>query len=94
MVSVQDIQAKLASCVLGGSLLDEFDEWFSGHTWNMHRDSDPEAQELAAKIELLLAEHSSGHRTESELRSEFGHLLSPLLDVYAKGSPVGREIGD
>jgi hypothetical protein len=76
MVSVEELRAKVAAYLQGRTSLDEFDEWFSANTWNMHRDNDPEAQRIAGAIELLLAEHSSGHLTDSQLLVR----LLPLAD--------------
>jgi hypothetical protein len=77
MVSAADIRSRVSQLLSGVVSLDEFDEWFSASTWNMHRDSDQEAQELAGAIELLLAEHSSGHLTDGDLRIK----LSPFADL-------------
>jgi hypothetical protein len=81
MVSAQELRAKIASYVSGEVSLDDLDEWFSANTWNMHQDdSDAEAQELAAKVELLLAEHSSGHLLDGELRSDLQREIQPSND--------------
>ncbi len=58
--------------------LDQFEEWLVGRSWNMHRDSEESAQKLAAAIELRLAEQSSGHLDENQLRNE----LLPLINTY------------
>jgi len=46
-------------------------------SWNIHRSSDIAAQRLAYQIELLLAEHSSEHMSEAQLRSAFLPLVIP-----------------
>lgn len=53
--------------------LDEFRDWFDQTTWDL----DLSKNALAAEIELRLAEYSSGHRDEAELRK----LLRPLAQT-------------
>ncbi|HEU5323846.1 MAG TPA: hypothetical protein VFX28_23790 [Methylomirabilota bacterium] len=59
----------------GESSLDSFDEWFTEATWNIHQDGDEAAKALAYAIELRLAEHSSGHLSDSQLDEELTALL-------------------
>src|SRR5437660_6028691 len=66
--------------------LDQFEDWLVQHSWNMHRDSDESARKLAAAIELRLAEHSSEHLDEVQLRQE----LAPLLTSYTATVRVGQ----
>ncbi len=58
--------------------LAELEEWLVSESWDVHKHRDQGVQDLVYGIELLLAEHSSGHRTEEELREEFRKLLSTV----------------
>lgn len=80
MLKIQDLRNQATSFLNGGTTLDAFDDWFAQASWNMHLDSEPEAQMLAAKIELLLAEYSSGHLSEPELRSALASTLASRPD--------------
>lgn len=85
-------------CLLAGNIsLDDFEDWLVRSSWNMHLDSPSEAQELVWRIELNLAEHSSGHLDETELRAELKDLVpmwyiisQPVLHAspYLTGSVV------
>lgn len=58
--------------------LAEFEDWFVPVAWNIEKTGNREAIELAAEIELRLAEFTSGHWSEDELRK----ILAPLVGVY------------
>jgi hypothetical protein len=55
--------------------LSDFKRWFVPATWNIDRDEDLCTRELAADIDLRLAEFSQGHWTEEELRDLFTSIL-------------------
>ena len=58
MVTESALQQALASYLSGELSLPAFDEWIAIQTWDMHRSSPEQAQELAGAIELRLAEYS------------------------------------
>lgn len=66
----REVRQQLARYASGEILLAEFQTWFVPNTWTVERDADPKASQLVYRIELLLAEYSSGHWTESELRTK------------------------
>lgn len=68
--------------------LDQLEDWLAQHSWNMHLDSDLAAQKLASAIELRLAEHSSGHLGEFEMREELRALVSAYATQLNFGSAV------
>ncbi len=65
--------------------LRQFQEWFASQTWNV----DPVAEagdlrQLVNEIDLLLAEFSSGHWTEQELKGklrEYRRVVQPMKDL-------------
>lgn len=61
------IREALARYVSGEIFLKELQEWFIPHAWELLTEGGP-AGDLAAEIELLLAEYTSGQRTEHDLR--------------------------
>ncbi len=78
MIAQSEIREKISRYLRQEVSLDQFEDWLVQHSWNMHQDSDDDAQKLAASVELRLAERSSGHLNESELREE----LRSLLNVF------------
>jgi hypothetical protein len=71
--------------------LDEFEEWLVANTWNIHQLNNPRAEDLTGAIEVLLAEYSSGDRTEDELREELDN-LAPLPQVGEFSKPQFRTV--
>lgn len=49
------------------STLTEFEDWIVENTWDAHL-TDPGSAELGYTIKRLIAEHTSGHRSEFDLR--------------------------
>lgn len=58
--------------------LEEFRDWFDQSTWDGELQGNTGENELAAEIELRLAEFSNGHRDEADLRS----VLRPLIRTF------------
>lgn len=70
------IRKKLIEYVTSRISLQEFQRWFVPATWDVHLSGEQGAVDLAYRIELCLAEYTSGHLPENQLRSEFGGLLT------------------
>lgn len=71
---------RLRRHVAGEVTFRAFEEWFISNSWTVERVGDQATLELVYQIELDLAEHSNGHRTEGEL----GELLTSLLQGRPK----------
>jgi len=80
---------RLLEWIEGDVSLDEFEDWFVPATWNIHRASDPEAEDLTDEIELSLAEYSGGHLTIEELKAELAKLVHIPFARNAAQSRVG-----
>jgi hypothetical protein len=76
MISESQIREKLGHYLSKEWSLAQFEDWLAQGSWNMHKDSEEQAQKLASAIELRLAEHSSGHLDEKELRAELQALVN------------------
>jgi hypothetical protein len=74
MIRESDIRKQLIAVVQNRLDLADFEDWLVQQSWDMHRDSSPSAQDLVNAIELALAEWSSGHRGEHELRADLARL--------------------
>ena len=78
--------------------LESFEDWFAQNTWNIHQSGSVAAEAVTFAIEESLAEYSSGHISESELREEFSRILeaettvatiiesAPEEQIYFRGS--------
>jgi hypothetical protein len=65
--------------------LREFQDWFIPATWDTQRVGDPDAVRVIRRVQLALAEFSSGDRTEPELRAELiviADALVPRMGLY------------
>ena len=71
MVGHSQISEELARYLNEKTDLDSFEDWIVANTWNIHLAHDLKAERLAFAIEESLAEHSSGHISELQLRQEF-----------------------
>lgn len=84
MIIESQIRFWLAAFLAHKVSLGSFEDWFVQQSWDMHQDSEPNAQKVAASIELRLAEYTSGHLTEDELREE----LRPFASIYVNPAAV------
>ncbi len=67
-----ELYQHLVSYLSGKESLHDFRQWFDATTW----DTEVWYSDLASQIELLLAEFSSGHRTEHELNELLGEAVT------------------
>lgn len=86
MISESETRERLARYLANEISLDEFEDWLVQASWDAHLDSEQPAQRLAYAIELKLAEFSSGHLREEELREEL-RLLAEERTVCLWGGP-------
>lgn len=75
MVSSSQIKAELARFLNREVDLNSFEDWLIQNTWNIHLSGSVAAESLAFAIEESLAEYSSRHLADKELRDELGLLL-------------------
>jgi hypothetical protein len=73
-----EIRDWLARYLAGDISLRAFRDWFMPATWNVHQTGNVEAIDLTGEIGLRIAELTSGHRTELDVR----FLLLPLVQRY------------
>ena len=76
MIDETKLRMDLIQFIQGSLSLEEFEDRLVRMSWDMHRDSSASAVALASAIELRLAEHSSGHLSDEEMKTEFSILVS------------------
>jgi hypothetical protein len=60
---------------------DDFEEWLTRASWNMHQDSEPEALKMVGEIELWISEMDAGHRSHAEFLGN----LAQLSGIFEMG---------
>jgi hypothetical protein len=75
MVNHSQVSEELARYLNGRISLDSFEDWVVMNTWNIHQANDRKAENLVFAIEESLAEHSSGHLSESQLQAELRSII-------------------
>lgn len=85
--------SRLIRYVIGEATLRDFNRWFVPFSWESDNWQDLEASELAARVELVLAEFSNTHRTEDEVRAAFRTMLATVswslhLDAGRTAVPI------
>lgn len=79
--TLQDLQSHLADYLTGKLSLSEFRDWFDVETWDIAAEPDTPIRQVTGEIELRLAEFTSGHLTEHELRNLLRVLVpDPIID--------------
>jgi hypothetical protein len=72
--------------VAGKISLRTFEDWFTPIAWEIEKFQDPDAETLVYQIDVLLAEVSSGHRSENSLKSA----LVPVISNIVMGSGASK----
>ncbi|MGA3264162.1 MAG: hypothetical protein ABSC47_08980 [Terracidiphilus sp.] len=91
MITTSQIRAMIQQLTLSEISLDDFEEWLTATSWNMRRDSEPEAVRAVGKIELFLAEMDAPHISEAELLKS----LADLAGIFKMGeAPAVRIVAD
>ena len=87
MITAAQIRSMIQQLTLLKISLDDFDQWLTAASWNMHKDSQPESDEakrMIGKIELGLAEFDAGHKSRRQLFNE----LAILAGLFEMGTPT------
>jgi hypothetical protein len=84
MISENEIRQRTIAYLKKHVALDDFEDWIVETSWNMHRDSEVQAIELANVIEAALIEYAdSSAMTESALRARLIEALSHVVSSVA-----------
>lgn len=75
MLSLPEIKTHIRQLLDGSLSIDQFDDWLTCESWNMHLSASKHVQQLVGTIELCLAERDLGHLREDEFRRELQGIL-------------------
>ena len=85
------LRERLAEYLTGATTIDAFKTWLTASTWCLPRFQPPPAAQVVNEIKLALAEHSSGFRSDDELREGLVDVLN-RLNVEALGRSAQNEL--
>jgi hypothetical protein len=80
------VRDRLSDYVSGRITIDDFKTWLVASTWSLARTPSSPGLRLADEIKLSFAEHSSGYRSDEELRQH-------LVDIASR-IPVDAAVRD
>lgn len=83
-----EIRKQLGRYLTSEISFEDFEDWFVAHSWNYHEAANLILLELVSEIELLLAEFSSGHWTEDDLKERLRPFITSFTIDYSSGSTV------
>lgn len=75
MIIELELRQEMTRALKGEASLNDLYSWLMSRSWNMHKDSAPAAIELAADVEVLFFERSSGDIDDAEIRRQLALLL-------------------
>lgn len=84
MIYERDVRAKIAAVLANEISIGDFARWIMSNSWNMHKDSSPDAVALVSDVHLLLAERDDFSRDDDGFRNG----LSSLANNIIVSSPV------
>jgi hypothetical protein len=77
--TVLELQTELSRYLNNATTLKEFRDWFDDETWGLAAEPNSRVRSIAGEIELRIAEFTSGHLAEHELRKFFRPLVSDSI---------------
>jgi hypothetical protein len=78
MIHADDVRRQLALLAVGKVTLDDFEEWIVRESWNMFKDSSPEAIDLVSSIHVSFSERDDRILSKSELQNRLLSLLNHI----------------
>lgn len=98
MITVDQIRSVLKQFAASDISLDAFDEWLTTASWNMHKDSLPDAVKVVGSIELYLAECDYSDKDAATIAAELMALLPTVqmtnVAVLVSISTAGNICGE
>lgn len=82
------IRERLLGYLNGGTDLHAFEDWFVPAAWDIEKSGACQALDLTYEVELLLAEYTNGHRSESDLREELCRLIPVYRGAFGTRSTI------
>lgn len=94
LVGMKSVIYALVSAYVSGEItLQAFEEWFIPATWDIRKIPDAETLGLIREIQLLMAEYSSGDRSEDNLKGTLSALLPVPMIVVESSTAVAQPSG-
>jgi hypothetical protein len=79
MINALEIRSSIGEFLADKQAFSEFENWFVGHTWNIHKWGDIESQVLAYEISLRIAEYHADALSLRDLRSELQFIANSFV---------------
>ncbi len=77
--TVLELQTQLTRYLGNAITLEAFRDWFDDATWGLAAEPDSPVRQRAGEVELRVAEFTSGHLTEQELKELLRALVQDLM---------------
>jgi hypothetical protein len=94
MIRIQELRERLISYIANEISFADFEDWLIDRSWDMHKDSTVEAQELVHSINASIFKYLDGYINERSLKIELVALLKDQtadLIVSDTQAPIIRQ---
>ena len=88
MLTRADLANYLQACIDAEVSLNDFEDWFEEHSWNVHRRNDEGLTTAVFRIESWLTAWNEGRLSDEGIRANFGGLVESTRPFAAL--PVTR----
>ena len=68
---------KVDNYLYGNITFNEFNRWFNPIAWAIEKQPDEHTMKMVYKLDLVMAEFTSDHRSEISLQSEMEQIIEP-----------------
>lgn len=97
MIRIQELRERLVSYIANEISFAEFEDWLIDRSWDMHKDSAVEAQDLVHAVNAAIFKYLDGFINERSLKTELLALVKDQtvdLVVSDAQAPIIRQSWD
>jgi hypothetical protein len=88
MLTEEELAHKLSELAMGRVIVRSFEDWFVQSSWNANAWASPALHDAVYSLELVLAEYSNHHVSNSYLRAVAGDLARELAASVSSVRPA------
>jgi len=94
MLKARELAKRLLATADGRVTVEEFEEWFEEHSWNIHRQGDQGLIDAVFRAEEAFSAYSDQRIGESTLRDSFAEIARELMSGEEPFSKIPFVLGE
>ena len=92
MFSARELHSRVQACIEGRISRDEFEDWFSVESWNVHKWGSADLVDAVFAIEAAFSSRHFDRVAENQFRAELANAIRPFGEAAPRKPPVSVRI--